>query len=543
MTARTLISEYPELPPINEKTIPEYVLARAKFHAAQGKELWLVDGLTNEKRYYNKFDEETRKIASGFYKLGLRKGDIVLFMTRDLSKHDLMLTGVWRANGTMGASYPDDNADTILHRMKEYGSKIMVCEEETVDLCKVVADKLASSNITILTVNRSNSTTYSLQLFLEEDDGSDCPEIEVTANDPALILCTSGTTGMPKSAVHSHGSFLYQIRSLELLPVTTAKPNLYATKATHASGSTLGFVLLAIGKTAVVVSNLTLESIISAVNKYQPGFIFAFPAFLVEMANAQAYGHDFSSIETIFTAGAVITPTMRDHLHKLPNLKDLAVSFGLTEIRLLTYGISSLEKGSDKKSNGIRNQLLPDFSVGKPFTGTVLQIRNPDTLEILGPDQQGEICAKAPGLFLHYLNNPEETNKVFVDGYFRTGDIGYYDENGFVYVVDRMKEIFKYYNNHISPSELENVIGKHPKVKEVCVIGIPDVGGHVPRAFVTVHSYTGAKKELEEELKDFANSKLATYKHLSGGVYIVDKLPRGKSGKMSRQLAERLPIP
>ncbi|CAL8093097.1 unnamed protein product [Orchesella dallaii] len=186
---------------------------------------------------------------------------------------------------------------------------------------------------------------------------------------------------------------------------------------------------------------------------------------------------------------------------------------------------------------------LPNFSVGKPYPGTLLQIRNPDTLEILGPDQQGEICVKAPGLFRSYLNNPEATEKAFVDGYFRTGDIGYYDANGFLYVVDRLKEIFKYYNNHISPSELENVIQKHPKVKEVCVIGFPDVGGHVPRAFVTVHSFTEPKKDLEEELKQFANSKLATYKHLSGGVYIVDALPRGKTGKISRQLVEKLPVP
>ncbi|CAL8093094.1 unnamed protein product [Orchesella dallaii] len=269
MAAQTLKSEYQELEPVPEKTLPEYVLARAKFYAAQGKDYWLVDGLTDEKRYYNKFDEETRKIASGFYKLGLRKGDIVLFMTKDLCKLYILLAGVWRANGTMGASYPEDDADTIIHRMKEYRSTIIVCEEDAVELCNSVADKLPESKIKIVTVNRSNAASYSLQQFLEEDDGLDCPEITVTEDDPAIILCTSGTTGMPKGAVHSHGSFLYQIRTLERGPFTEDKPNLYATKATHASGTTLGFVLLGIGKLSVVVSTLTLDSIISAVVKYK----------------------------------------------------------------------------------------------------------------------------------------------------------------------------------------------------------------------------------------------------------------------------------
>ncbi|ODM88238.1 putative 4-coumarate--CoA ligase 3 [Orchesella cincta] len=539
MATNTLKSEYPELTPVNEKTLPEYVLAKANYHAAQGKDYWLVDGQTDEKRYFNKFDEETRKIASAFYKLGLRKGDIVLFMTRDLCKLYLLLTGVWRANATMGASYPEDDAETILWRMKEYQSKLIVCEEDAVGLCKGVADKL-EWDVKIITVNRSNSpSTTSLQQFLEEDDGADCPEIIVTADDPAIILCTSGTTGMPKGAVHSHGSFLCQIRTLERGPFTSDKPNLFATKATHASGTTLGLVIMATGRTSVVVSNLTLDSIISAAVKYKPGFIFAFPAFLVAMVNTQVQGHDFSSIEKIFTAGAVITPVIKEQLHKLPNLKDFVIAFGLTE--MLTCTSSTLERDGGKDIGGISD--LPNFSVGKPYPGTLLQIRNPDTLEILGPDQRGEICVKAPGLFRSYLNKPEETVKAFVDGFFRTGDIGYYDANGFVYVVDRLKEIFKYYNNHISPSELENVIGKHPRVKEVCVVGVPDVGGHVPRAFVTVHQSSDAKKDVEEEIKEYANAKLASYKHLRGGVYIVDELPRGKTGKISRLLVEKLPVP
>ncbi|ODM88240.1 putative 4-coumarate--CoA ligase 2 [Orchesella cincta] len=127
---------------------------------------------------------------------------------------------------------------------------------------------------------------------------------------------------------------------------------------------------------------------------------------------------------------------------------------------------------------------LPNFSVGETIPWTLIQIRNPETLESW-PDQRGEICVKAP----------EETEKAFVDGFFRTGDIGNYDAN--------------------------ECYWKTSAAERSIVVVAPDVGGHVPRAFVTVHQSSDAKKDVEEEIKEYANAKLASYKHLRGAYTLL----------------------
>jgi acyl-CoA synthetase (AMP-forming)/AMP-acid ligase II len=300
--------------------------------------------------------------------------------------------------------------------------------------------------------------------------------------------------------------------------------------------------IMSAGKTAIITGNMTKEILWKTVDEMKPGFAFAFPTFLVAIADGHGKdGNDFSSIEVIFTAGVAVTPAIRQSLQKLPNLKDLIVAYGLTEGLIVTTAAVLLDDDDAKKGVlGIRD--LPDFSVGKVCPGTELQVINPDTMSVLGPNEQGEICVKTPALFHSYLNNREAKEKAFHNGYFRTGDIGYFDENGFIYLKDRLKEIFKYFNNHISPTELENVIGKHPKVGEVCVVGISDSAGHVPRAFVRLTTNSGNKNEIAREIQEFADAKLAEYKQLRGGVYIIEELPKGKTGKISRQILEKLDI-
>ncbi|ODM90336.1 4-coumarate--CoA ligase-like 9 [Orchesella cincta] len=126
----------------------------------------------------------------------------------------------------------------------------------------------------------------------------------------------------------------------------------------------------------------------------------------------------------------------------------------------------------------------------------------------------------------------------FQDGWMRTGDLGYYDSQGFVYVVDRIKETFKYFNCHISPAELEEVTLTHPSVEEAVVVGVhdPNGGDRIPRAFVVLkHGIDSDDFEaLQDEIMMFVDSKVASYKRLRGGLYIVPALPKNKTGKVSR---------
>jgi len=139
------------------------------------------------------------------------------------------------------------------------------------------------------------------------------------------------------------------------------------------------------------------------------------------------------------------------------------------------------------------------------------------------------------------------TKNAFKDGWFLTGDVGYLDKDGYLFLVDRHKDIFKYFHNHISPTEIENVvISSHPEVKEACVFPVPDEGGEVPRVLVTLKDSNKNPEDLlamAEEIKTSANGKLASYKQLRGGLYIVKELPKGKTGKVMRTLAAQIVLP
>jgi len=151
------------------------------------------------------------------------------------------------------------------------------------------------------------------------------------------------------------------------------------------------------------------------------------------------------------------------------------------------------------------------------------------------------MCIASPILCAGYYNRPEESEKTFIDGWMKTGDLAYYDENGFVFALDRIKETFKYFNNHISPAELEEHLLQHPSVAEACVFGVkdPDGGDHIPKAIVVLKQECTASAE---EIRDFVDAKVAPYKKIRGGVFLVKNLPSGKTGKVLRSEAAKLTL-
>ena len=173
-------------------------------------------------------------------------------------------------------------------------------------------------------------------------------------------------------------------------------------------------------------------------------------------------------------------------------------------------------------------------SIGHPISRTQAKIVDVETGEALGPNQTGELCVKGPQMMKGYLKNVKATeDTIEPSGWLHTGDIAYYDEDRHFYIVDRLKELIKVKGFQVSPSELEDLIRRHPAVADVAVIGIPDdYAGELPRAYVAIKSDASL---TEQSLKDFIHPQVSPHKHLKGGVEFVGSVPKSATGKILRR--------
>lgn len=236
--------------------------------------------------------------------------------------------------------------------------------------------------------------------------------------------------------------------------------------------------------------------------------------------------YDTSSLQVLITGGSLTTPKQfAEYAKAFPDL--LMVSgYGMTEAGGMILAVQAQTLGNFEPEE--------HTSIGGPVPGCRYRVVDPETEEILGPNQEGELRFKGVGLFKEYYKNPTATTEAFdKDGFLKTGDIVYYNEDLCFYYETRFKDIFKYKGWHISPVIIEKELLEHPNVKEAVVFGVlTDIHGEYPTAAVTVYD---KKKFDKRELKQFIEARLPDRYHLEGGVFIVEKIPRTSTGKIKRR--------
>lgn len=232
------------------------------------------------------------------------------------------------------------------------------------------------------------------------------------------------------------------------------------------------------------------------------------------------------SIDTIICGGSKVPQVTYENINALmadnPNRPGFVVAYGMTELSALLANNYVLMGRGKKGSDG---KLLPNKEV---------KILDSDG-KALGINEHGEIHIKFRYNWKGYYNNEEAFKKVFKDKWFSTGDIGYFDEDGFIHICARDKDVYKSFNLHVYPEKIENVILRIPGVQEVCVFGIPDVMYANVSACAVVRAKNKEGENLTEELiKKVVSEELPSFYHLHGGVYFFDTLPKTGSDKIKR---------
>ena len=341
----------------------------------------------------------------------------------------------------------------------------------------------------------------------------------VSEDDVALIMYTSGTTGLPKGAMLTHGNIFWNTVNVCFIEENMKGASLTCAPLFHIGGlNVTTHASLAKGIEVVLHRSFDASLVLRDIEKYKVSTMFGAPTMFSMMAQHEAFlTTDFSSIISV-TCGAAPVPVPLIETYAAQGMS-FCQGYGLTE----TAPFASILP-SDLATKKIG-------SAGLAPMYTELRIVDNDN-KALGADERGEVCIKGPNVMKGYWNRPEATAEAIDEqGWFHSGDIGYLDQEGFLYICDRVKDMIITGGENVYPAEIENVLYGHNAVAEVAVIGMPDEKwGEAVVAVIALNSDTDVSLE---ELRKYAESKLARYK-LPSRLHLVDVLPRNPAGKVQK---------
>ncbi|XP_053614070.1 luciferin 4-monooxygenase-like isoform X2 [Plodia interpunctella] len=485
----------------------QYVIDKLRALVKQGASLALINGETGQEITYQQLLQESVNIGSGLKKLGVRRGDVVALCSENRYEYLAAAIGVicrGAAVTTVNVEYTPDELKHVLNISKP---NVIICSE-----------KSATKNVQIL-----KSLKYIVKIIQFDGspvDKSVIPYSRVTEHvdekyfeaeavqgwsDVAYILYSSGTTGLPKGVMLSHLNVLYSAATFD--NEDRVDSELIARLLTvvpwyHAYGlmSTINYLM--VKKTLIYFSGFNPQMYLNAIQTHKANVLLAVPPIVVFLAKSPLVEkYDLSSVYVVMCGAAPLsTETISAASKRLPSCMGIFQGYGMTETSLLAT--KDLIDSSRKAG-----------SAGYPVRGVKAKVVELDTRVKLGPNQKGEICLKGPIVMKGYAGDKAATRDMMdEEGFLKTGDIGYFDEEGCFFIVDRLKELIKYKGNQVPPAEVESVLLQHPGVAECGVVGAPhEAAGELPTAFVVLKP--GLRLE-PVELVDFAAKRIYEQKYL-----------------------------
>ncbi|CAH1108543.1 unnamed protein product, partial [Psylliodes chrysocephalus] len=496
-------------------------------------------GVTGRKYTYGQIRTKSKNFGAALRKkFKLEKNDVIAVLLPNVPEFPIVTLGALRAGFICTTVNPIYTPEEVSRQLVDSSVKIIITLNELWPLADAAAN-LARRKLPIVTIAsmQGQATPKGAANFAElADNENDIPNVSIAAEDLAFLPYSSGTTGLPKGVQLTNYNIVTNSMQLEHPEVQVSRTNTPdhqdITTAVLPFFHIYGFTVLCIfqlriGAKIVTLPKFTPELYIDSLKKHKPHMLYLAPPIAIFLAKfPYISSEDFCSVRGIVNGAASLGPLDASKLvEKIKRDVPILQGYGLTE--------TSPTVTSTRLSDYYKEECKG--SIGLPLPNTTVKVINPEDASgtPLGPNQLGELLVKGPQVTKGYLNRPEETEKMFLDGWMRTGDMMYYNEKGFLFVKDRLKELIKVKGYQVAPAELEEIIRDFPDVVDAAVIGIPhQIYGESPRAYIVprVDSKIDVKK-----LNDYVNSKVAPYKQLKGGISVVDSIPKNASGKILRR--------
>lgn len=483
---------------------------------------------------YAQFNARSNRMANALYKLGLKQGDNVALLQYNYPEMLESMFACFKAGcGAVPINWrlhPKEFAFIMDHSE----AKAAVLSPEFNEAILEVRDRIPNVR-SLITLGHAEGELLDYEALLSRESNY-FEDTVVHPDDLAWLFYTSGTTGLPKGAMLTHRNLLAMTMNFYADICPGFGPDhviLHAAPLSHGSGC---YALPNVGKGA---ANIILESksfdpelIFKTIQEYRVTNMFAAPTMIKLMVDSPAVDqYDHSSLKSLNYGGApMLVEDLKQAMSKLgPCLVQL---FGQAESPMtITY-----LPHQDHVKEGSPEQMKRLSSAGMPRTDVEVKIFDSDENE-LPPGETGEIVTRSDLVMKGYWRNPEATADTIKNGWLHTGDMGYLDDGGYLFIMDRSKDMIISGGENIYPREIEEVLIKHPAVREVAVIGVPDTKwGEAIKAVVSLNAGESAS---EEALIHFCRDHIASYKKPKT-VDFVNDLPKNNYGKiLKRELREK----
>lgn len=465
------------------------------------------------------------QVAQGLRRAGVKAQDRVAFLDKNGIEHFEVFYGC----ALLNAVSVDVNwrlaAPEVLFIVNDSQAEVLIVGQEFVPILDVIVGQLARVKTIIVIGGHPSHNDY--EKWVSAQSATD-PRASTKSSDVAFQLYSSGTTGRPKGVMLTNDNYfalLPAAQKIWLMSETTI--NLVAMPLFHIGGGGWATAAQYCGARSIIMRDVNPAEILTWIEKYRITHAFMVPALLqFALAMPNITTTNFSSLELIVYGASPISEAVLEGAIKAFKCPFMQV-YGLTE----TTGVVTVLGPQDHDLSSAKKGRLR--SCGKAFTGIELRIVDSDTAKDVPVGEVGEIWIRSRQVMKGYWNMPEETAKSIVKGrWFRSGDAGYFDNDGYVYIFDRVKDMIVSGGENIYPAEVENALMAHPAIADVAVIGVPDEKwGEVPMALVVRKPDT---QVTESEILVFARERLAGFK-TPKSVAWIDALPRNPSGKILKK--------
>ncbi len=479
-------------------------------------EVVLVDGPTNRSMTAGEFIDQVKKLAGGLTSKGFGAGSVVGLMSPNSPEYCVVFHAVAWAGGTVTTINPTYTASELNHQLIDSGAELLITVPMFFD---TASEGMAGTKAKALVVIGEVEGAQSLADMYGDPIESQVP---VDLDKHSVVLpYSSGTTGLPKGVQLSHRNLVVNVdqtiagggfREGEVAASFLPFFHIYGMNV-------LMNVHLAAGGALVTMPRFDLELFLQISQDYKSRRMWIVPPIALALAKHPLIdNYDLSSIEQVFSGAAPLGAELSDAVSKRLNCVSLQ-GYGMTELSPVSHvtPVTAPKSGSS----------------GLALPNTECRIVDPENGADLPPGEEGELWVKGPQVMMGYLNNPQATaDTITDDGWLKTGDIAIIDSDGYMFVVDRLKELIKFKGFQVAPAELEATLVAHAGISDAAVIGMPDPeAGELPMAYIVAAD----PAPTVDEIKAYMMESLSSYKQLHKVVF-VDEIPKSASGKILRRV-------